>query len=337
VTGLVNALRAAVFHQRGHGGAPRRWRQQTTSRHGLDVDARVDAKSLAWWPIKGRHEACFICGETTMRLCLITLFCLCLGGYTRSAAGQTSRPAEDHVDADSSGTREGTQDGHEASATDDGAATDVEGEAAADVGDEVPESAPAAPDLDSQAHRLFVAGREAYQDGRFEEAAALWERAFDLSGRATLLLGLGDAYDRLRRGRRAASVLRQYLVLEPDTDSREHLEARIQLLMRDGDAPSRRRRLTYIFAGVTGAAGLVSGLYWARARSRYDTLASTCGDTPAGCEGRQISGVRSAQRVSRTALGISVTAAITAVVTYFLEGRRVEEERAARRRARRRL
>ncbi|NOY91934.1 MAG: hypothetical protein GXP55_12125 [Deltaproteobacteria bacterium] len=194
-----------------------------------------------------------------------------------------------------------------------------------------------APDLDAQARRLFVAGRDAYQEGRFEEAAALWERAFDLSGRATLLLGLGDAYDRLRQGRRAANVLRQYLVLEPETDSREHLEARIDLLLHDDSGPApRRRTITYVLAASAGVSALVSGFYWARARSRYDALAATCGGTPGGCAQGQIGSVRSAQRVSRVALGISLSVAVAAVVSYFLEGRPREAERQrARRRARR--
>ncbi len=222
------------------------------------------------------------------------------------------------------------------------ATPDPGGEATVDDADDADDAegddavAPA-PDLDAQARRLFVAGRDAYQEGRFEEAAALWERAFDLSGRATLLLGLGDAYDRLRQGRRAANVLRQYLVLEPDTDSREHLEARIDLLLRDDSEPAPRRRpITYVLAASAGVGALVSGFYWARARSRYDALAATCGGTPGGCAQGQIGNVRGALRVSRAALGISLSAAVAAIVSYFLEGRpREAERRRARRRARR--
>jgi tetratricopeptide (TPR) repeat protein len=268
-----------------------------------------------------------------MRPLLLTL-CLLVAALAAAPVAAQERSDE---------TAESVPNASDATAEADGSNSDASDAADGEVPEEDAETAAPAPppNLDRQARRLFVAGRTAYQEGRFDEAASLWERAFDLSGRATLLLGLGDAYDRLREGRRAASVLRQYLVLEPDTDSREHLEARIELLLRDDHAPTRRRRITYVLAAGAGAAAIISGVYWARARSRYDALAATCGGTPEGCADGQIGNVRRAQRVSRAALGISLGAAVGAVVTYFLEGRRSAEdrrridERRARRRARR--
>lgn len=200
----------------------------------------------------------------------------------------------------------------------------------------------APPDLDATARRLFEAGRDAYHQGEFELAVSLWERAFSLSGRAALLLGIGDAYDRLNESGQAADAIRQYLVLEPDSDSREHLLARIGLLEedlgRDRQEPADEglgRPFTWVAAGSTGLLAVTSGLFWSRANTRYDALSATCAGSTAGCDDGQVDTVGRQLRVANVTLALSVVSLAAAVILYFVEGPSGDDDDAtATRRAR---
>lgn len=195
----------------------------------------------------------------------------------------------------------------------------------------------APPDLDATARRLFEAGRDAYHQGEFALAAGLWERAFSLSGRAALLLGIGDAYDRLNESARAADAIRQYLVLEPESDSREHLLARIGLLEEDlgqeevGDGSSHT--FTWVAAGGAGLFGVTSGLFWSRANARYDALSATCGGSTAGCDDGQVDTVGRQLRIANVTLALSVVSLATAIILYFVEGRSGDDDATAARRS----
>lgn len=99
----------------------------------------------------------------------------------------------------------------------------------------VPGLAPAQDDLQSdlteeQARGLFVAGRAAFDAGRYEEALAHFRRAHELSPRARLLYNIALSADRLRLDDEAIDAYEAHLRLEPDSPERARVEQRLSLL-----------------------------------------------------------------------------------------------------------
>ncbi len=66
-------------------------------------------------------------------------------------------------------------------------------------------------DPDAEARRLYREGEIHYAGGRYEEAAAAFERAYELSKRSALLFNLGNTYERAGDYDRAAEYLRKYI------------------------------------------------------------------------------------------------------------------------------
>ena len=85
---------------------------------------------------------------------------------------------------------------------------------------------------DDRARGAFRLGRQYYEQGRFAEAAAEFERAYGLSGRGQLLFNAYLAYRDARDDESAARTLRGYLAQVPDAPDRTHLEARLAALER---------------------------------------------------------------------------------------------------------
>jgi tetratricopeptide (TPR) repeat protein len=92
----------------------------------------------------------------------------------------------------------------------------------------VEQIAPAA--TDEQARAMFAAGNEAFVQGRYEEALALFERSYALSKRPELLYNLGLAYDRLRRDAQAAAAFDLYLTTGPEPDRAKEVKNRLRAL-----------------------------------------------------------------------------------------------------------
>jgi tetratricopeptide (TPR) repeat protein len=86
--------------------------------------------------------------------------------------------------------------------------------------------------LDNAARELFMAGRAAYEAGRYEEALTQFQRAHSLSGRNELLFNIGQSFDRLRRDADAIEAFERYLQTEPAQDERVAIEARLAILRR---------------------------------------------------------------------------------------------------------
>lgn len=85
---------------------------------------------------------------------------------------------------------------------------------------------------DERARGAFRLGRQYYEQGRFAEAAAEFERAYGLSGRGQLLFNAYLAYRDARDDENAVRTLRGYLAEVPDAPDRAHLEARLAALER---------------------------------------------------------------------------------------------------------
>lgn len=60
-------------------------------------------------------------------------------------------------------------------------------------GDEPP------PAVEEQANRLYEEGRKQFNLGRYEQAADLWIRAYELNGDPNFLYNVGQAYRQLDR------------------------------------------------------------------------------------------------------------------------------------------
>ncbi|MFW5876973.1 MAG: tetratricopeptide repeat protein [Myxococcota bacterium] len=101
---------------------------------------------------------------------------------------------------------------------------------------------------DEEARALFMAGRVAYDERRYEDALEYFQRSYELSGRPELLFNVGQTLDRLRRDREAVKALRRYLEEVPDASNRQQVEARIRALeqaiqrrqAQEGEVPSPR-------------------------------------------------------------------------------------------------
>lgn len=88
----------------------------------------------------------------------------------------------------------------------------------------------AAESSDAEARALFNAGQVAYEDARFEDALAYFERAHDLSGRPALLFNIASAAERVRDDQRALKAYQQYLDALPEAPNRRFVEGRIRFL-----------------------------------------------------------------------------------------------------------
>ncbi len=84
-----------------------------------------------------------------------------------------------------------------------------------------------------QARRYFQEGSEAYDNGQFERAIELFERAYELAGieeRVILLVNLGMAHDRLEHRERAIELFERYLSLAPDGPKADFVRSRLKVL-----------------------------------------------------------------------------------------------------------
>lgn len=86
---------------------------------------------------------------------------------------------------------------------------------------------------DTEARGLFEAGRVHYEEGNYEAAYPEFQRAYELSHRAPLLLNIANTLERLGRYREATDALRGYLAdAELDAIGRTRIETRITHLER---------------------------------------------------------------------------------------------------------
>ena len=92
------------------------------------------------------------------------------------------------------------------------------------------------------AQRLYMRGAAAYGDGRFAEAAALFEQAFALRPDAPLLYNLGRARDQAGEGAAALEAYERFLAAAPDATERTEVEqavARLRLQRAQQDELAR--------------------------------------------------------------------------------------------------
>jgi tetratricopeptide (TPR) repeat protein len=84
--------------------------------------------------------------------------------------------------------------------------------------------------LDARARELFVLGRDAYLQQRYEEALRYFNAAFELSGRYELQYNIGQAADRMHRNPEALAAFEKFLQSAPPSPLRTETEARVAAL-----------------------------------------------------------------------------------------------------------
>jgi len=189
---------------------------------------------------------------------------------------------------------------------------------------------------DDEARGLFLAGRAAFDAGRFEEALTHFERAYDLSQRPGLLFNIGHTAERLRRDDRAIEAFTAYLEAVPNADNRTAIEARLRLLEEarethaepDAEAeaeaetgpaepsePDSGSSAARWALGVSGGAVAVGGVV---ALVLAASAASTVDDAQDGTPWTELEGdydrARRARRAGAILLGVGATLAVVGVV-----------------------
>jgi hypothetical protein len=93
------------------------------------------------------------------------------------------------------------------------------------------DAAPSSPgERDKLARTRFEQGRDAYRDGRYRDAWALFHEAYQLSGRPELLYNIGQAADRLGQDSEALQAFDMYLQQLPAASNRHDVENRVRAL-----------------------------------------------------------------------------------------------------------
>lgn len=83
---------------------------------------------------------------------------------------------------------------------------------------------------DVEARALFDAGEVAFREGRFDDALADFQAAYDRSPRPLLLFNIGTAADRLRRDAVALDAFERYLAALPEAPNAVEVRARVEVL-----------------------------------------------------------------------------------------------------------
>lgn len=91
---------------------------------------------------------------------------------------------------------------------------------------------------DEEARGLFVAGRAAYDDGRYEEALNYFRRSYELSDRPELLYNIGQTASVLNRDEEALWAFEKYLERYENAPNYREVEDRIMRLRRAQQAPA---------------------------------------------------------------------------------------------------
>lgn len=93
------------------------------------------------------------------------------------------------------------------------------------------QKAPEKAAADVRARELFLKGDAAYAEGRYEEAYAAFQEAYDLSGRPQLLFNISNALERLGKYSEALDALEKYLASGKAKD-REVVQKRLANLRK---------------------------------------------------------------------------------------------------------
>lgn len=193
---------------------------------------------------------------------------------------------------------------------------------------------------DARAQMHFRVAQSHYEARRWQDAAREFQAAFDLSQRTVLLVNVATARERALQFEEARAALEQYLALEPTTEDRAEIEARIAEYSRlaaeqnagasatESAAPVETRGgvsgllvagiITDAVGGALGIVSLVTGLV---AESIYSDLDEMCGPSrlcPSGTNER-ISEGEALALTSTITMFISAAALVTGGILLAVE------------------
>lgn len=208
-----------------------------------------------------------------------------------------------------------------------------------------------AQERDDDARQIFQAAQVLYEDGEFEQAGRMFERAYELSQRTSLLYNAYLAYRDGQMQTDAARVLRQYLD-QPDAQDRERLTPRLAALERanaeaeaspqtegepavegsaagagspepstdgpgaDGSSESSPNVVGPLLVGAGGAMLAVGAVMGVLASKDADTLAERCTDFVCSPDERSLHD--RSQRRGNTSTALLVGGGVSAVAGVIL-------------------
>ncbi|HEY6881912.1 MAG TPA: tetratricopeptide repeat protein [Polyangiales bacterium] len=95
---------------------------------------------------------------------------------------------------------------------------------------------------DEEARSLFVLGRTAFEEGRFDVALQEFEASHALSRKPELLYNIAQCHDRLRHDQDAIAAFERYLADAPEAENRPAIEARLRVLREAVEQADTARR-----------------------------------------------------------------------------------------------
>ena len=213
---------------------------------------------------------------------------------------------------------------------------------------------------DKEARKLFFQGDRLYEEGKYEEAVAAFEKAYELSHRPELLFNLANAYERLGQYEEALRSLRDFEPSAPEAD-RPKIAERIKTL--EARAEERRQResekaaapataaatapsppaepeskppiLAYALMGggvVALGVGTVFGVMALGTKSDAENQCARNGVCPASAQ-KSIDDAKSQALIADIAFAVGAVAAGTGLVLYLTRDTSPTKEHAASLRA----
>jgi tetratricopeptide (TPR) repeat protein len=81
-----------------------------------------------------------------------------------------------------------------------------------------------------RARAAYALGQDLYKEGKYEEAEAAFNKAFDAVANPVVLLSIAETQKKLDRAPEAVATFQKYLELRPDASNREEVEQKISEL-----------------------------------------------------------------------------------------------------------
>jgi hypothetical protein len=208
-------------------------------------------------------------------------------------------------------------------------------------------------EADEMARRHFEAGTAYLGEGDYEDALREFRRAFDLSGRAELLINVATVEERLGDLAAAVATLERYVALDPQGEHAETMRGRLERLRKRLDkqrarepeadpapaaqpaspapsAPAPEPRATespsrlpvWVLFGVAGASAIGAGVTGVIALGEHANAEDTCSPE---CTDDQLATGRTMALTSTVLTGVSVIAAGTGLVLLLTTGKADED------------
>ena len=204
----------------------------------------------------------------------------------------------------------------------------------------------------NDAERLYTEGQKAYDDKRYDDALAAWEKAYELSHLPGLVFNLAQAHRLRGECTKAVEQYRKFIELDPSSSQRATAEALIKELEPCKDAPppvvhhdvtppppppkivappiviadhvdvdrGHGKRVASVVVGIGGVVALGAGVFFGnRAQSIASEVNATCA---AGCAWKDVeskdSDGRTAVTLQWVGYGVGAAALVTSGVLYYL-------------------